>query len=113
MASLITVVAVALVIAAAALWFKRRRVSSCLLMTFPATLCIMALVDLSGGAARIGQAAFESDLKQLAYVFCLLLLCLLAALRPSWGWLFWAAWAFSALVCGVLVYLAFFWKVFS
>jgi hypothetical protein len=114
MATVLTVFAVVLLVAAAVLEFTRkRRLAGWLLVTFPALMCGAGLLDISGGVERIGRAAFESDLKQLAYISFLFLLCVFAALRPNWGWLFWTAWAFSALVCGVLVYLAFFWHVFG
>jgi hypothetical protein len=114
MASALAVVAVGLLILAAALEFtKKRKVSGWLLVPLPAFMCAAALVDLSRGEQKIGAAAFESDLKQLVFIVFLLLLCLLATLHPRWRWLFWLAWAFNAMFCGVLVYLAFFWKVFS
>jgi hypothetical protein len=47
------------------------------------------------------------------YVLVLLVLSVFAALRPKWPWLFWIAWAPSGFICGILVYLAFFWKVFN
>ena len=114
MATVLTVLAVVLVVAAAVLEFtSKRRVSGWLLVPFPALMCGAGILDLSRGVERIGRAAFESDLKQLAYLFFLFLLCVFAALRPNARWLFWTAWAFSALVCGALVYLAFFWHVFG
>lgn len=114
MATVLTVLAVILLVTAAVLEFTRkRRLAGWLLVAFPALMCGAGLLDISGGVERIGRASFESDLKQLAYIFFLFLLCVFAALRPNWRWLFWTAWAFSALVCGVLVYLAFFWHVFS
>jgi cell division protein FtsW (lipid II flippase) len=114
MASAIAILTIGLLIIAAAFEFtKKRKVSGWLLVPLPAFLCAGALLDLSRGAEKIGAGAFESDLKQLVYLVFLLLLCLLVALRPRWRWLFWTAWTFSALVCGILVYLAFFWKVFS
>lgn len=114
MASAIAFVAVGVLILAAAFEFtKMRKVSGWLLVPFPAFLCAAALADLSRGEEKIGAAVFESDLKQLVFVVFLLLLCLLAALRPHWRWLFWTGWAVSAMICGVLLYLVFFWKVFS
>ena len=91
----------------------RRRLSCWLLLLFPTILCVAALADLARGSARIGLAAFESDEKQLAILLCFLAVSGIAAFRPGWRWLFWAAWVLNALVCGVLIYLAFFWKVFS
>jgi hypothetical protein len=91
----------------------RRRLSCWLLGLIPASLCAACLVDIGHGAAKIGESAYQGDEKQLLYCLCFLLLSVVAALRPHWRWLFWIAWAFNALICGVLVYLAFFWKVFS
>ena len=114
MASVLTIFATVLLVTAAVLEFTRKRtLSGWLLVPFPAAMCAAGLLDLSRGVARIGRAAYESDLKQLAYIFFLLLVTVFAALRPNARWLFWLAWTFSALVCGALVYLAFFWHVFS
>jgi hypothetical protein len=114
MAHVLVAIGVALGVAAAVLEFTSKRgLSGWLLVPFPALMCGAGLLDLSRGAEKIGRAAFESDLKQLAYLFFLLLLSVFAALRPNARWLFWIAWAFSAVVCGALVYLAFFWHVFS
>ncbi|HLY41644.1 MAG TPA: hypothetical protein VKR52_10535 [Terracidiphilus sp.] len=105
---------VALLVAAVALRVMRNRTVACwLLVLFPALFCALLLKDLAGGMARLGQAAFESDQKQLLYSFFLLALSLTSALRSNWAWLFWIAWIFNAAVCGILVYLEFFWKVFS
>lgn len=113
MAHVLVAIAVVLVVAAAVLEFtSKRRLSGWLLVPLPALMCGGGLLDFSRGAEKIGRAAFESDLKQLAYLF-FLLLSVFAALRPNARWLFWTAWALSALVCGALVYLAFFWHVFS
>jgi len=114
MAHFIAVLVIVLLVGTAIFQLTGRRGLSCwLLAIFPASLCAGCLIDLARGAAKIGEGAYESDKKQLLYCLCFLLLTVAAALRPQWKWLFWIAWAFNALVGGVLVYLAFFWKVFS
>ncbi len=114
MTSLLVVVVAALLLVAAGLHIAKNRALPCwLLVPFPLIGCAAALVEISRGPNGIGEAAFKSDQKQLGYLAVLLLVSLLAALRPQWAWLFWLAWAFNALVCGILVYVAFFWKVFS
>jgi hypothetical protein len=114
MAAVLTFAAMVFLVAAAVLEFTRKRgIGGWLLVPFPALMCSAGLIDLSRGVEKIGRAAFESDLKQLAYLFFLFLLCVFAALRPNARWLFWTAWAFSALVCSALLYLVFFWHVFS
>jgi len=103
-----------LVFACAVLHLTRRRVLACwLLAMFPAALCVGLIFDLSHSAARLGQASYRSDLRTLPYLLGFLIITLLAALRPRWGWLFWIAWLFSALICAVVVFLTYFWKVFS
>jgi hypothetical protein len=103
-----------LLIACAALTFTRRRaLSSWLLVMFPAAFCFALLFDISHGVAKLGLASYHSDLRALPYVLAFLAVTLLGALRPNWRWLFWLIWLFSALLCGVIVYLTFFWKVFS
>ncbi len=107
-------IVVALLVGTAALQLTgRRRLSCWLLALFPATLCVACILDILRGAAKIGESAFESDRKQLVYCLVFLAISVFAALRPQWKSLFWLAWVFGALVCGILVYLAFFWKVFS
>jgi hypothetical protein len=106
--------AVVLVLACAVLHFTRRRQLACwLLAIFPATLCVALLFDLAHGAAKLGQASYNSDIRTLPYLLGFLVITLLSALRPRWGWLFWIGWAFSAFVCAVVVFLTYFWKVFS
>ena len=114
MASLFVIVSVVLLIAAAVLQFtKQKRLGGWLLVVLPASFCIAGIADVAHGARYLGEGAYESDLKELAYVLVLLLVTVLAAF-DSWArWLFWVAWVLNAAVCGVLVYLAFFWKVFS
>src|SRR5271166_4763168 len=104
MTSVIVPILCGLVVAAAVFHLLGRRVPGCwLLALFPAALCCGALVDLSGGARQIGQAAFESDKRQLPFFLFLLALSLLAAIRPRWPLLFWAAWVISACICAIMV----------
>lgn len=111
--SIIPVVVLPVIVAAVLHITGKRAVGCWLLAIFPASACAAALYDLSLGSTRIGLAAFESDQKQLVFCVLLLALTLFAALRPRWPWLFWIAWMPNLCVCAVLVYLAFFWKVFS
>lgn len=106
--------AVILVLACAVLHFTRRRNLACwLLFIFPAALCLGLFLDLSHGAAKLGEASYRSDLRTLPYLLAFLLISLLTALRPKWGWLFWITWVFSAVICAIVVFLTYFWKVFS
>jgi len=114
MESSLVLVFAAVLIGAAALQIAGKRSFSCwLLVPFPAFSVVFGLFALADAPSRLGQAAFESDVKQVAFLAVLLLLSLASALRRKWRWLFWVAWIANALVCGVLVYLALFWKVFS
>ena len=114
MASLFVIVSVAVLLTAAVLQFTRqRRLGGWLLVVLPASFCIAGLADVAHGARYLGEGAYESDLKELAYSLVLLLVTILAAFDRWARWLFWVAWMLNAAVCGVLVYLAFFWKVFS
>ena len=114
MASLVVPFVIALLIAIAVMHATGRRAFACwLLVIFPAALCGACLVDLARGPAQLGEAAFKSDQKQLLYCLALLAMNLLAALRAKSSWLFWVSWLLDAAVCGILVYLVFFWKVFS
>jgi hypothetical protein len=114
MPSLIVPVAAFVLLAAAILQGMRKRVLACwLLAPFPALMCIGILRDLARGPGQLGQGAFASDQKQLALCAVLLGMSLLPALRPVRWWLFWVAWLLNAAVMGVLIYLVFFWKVFS
>ena len=54
-----------------------------------------------------------SDQKQLAVALVMLAISIFAALRAQWRWLFWIEWFLNGIVCGMLIYLVFFWKVFS
>ena len=115
MASLLVPVLIALLVAAAALHVMRsrqaRRVAARAFFLPPFA---PALSWTSPKAPRaLGQGAFEGDQKQLVYCFFFLALSLTAALCPKWPWLFRIAWVIDAWVCGILVYLAYFWKVFN
>lgn len=106
--------AVILVFVCAVLHFTHRRKLACwLLVAFPVALCLGLFVDLAHGATRLRQASYNSDLRTLPYLLGFLFITVLAALRPKWGWVFWIAWLFSALVCALVVFLTYFWKVFS
>ena len=114
MAAIFCWFSVILVFACAVLFFMHRRKLACwLLVIFPAALCIGLFLDLAHGAAKLGEASYRSDLRTLPYLLGFLLVTLAAALRPKWGWLFWLAWLFSAFVSAVVVFLTYFWKVFS
>jgi len=78
-----------------------------------AALSLGLFLDLAHGATKLGRASYSSDLRTLPYLLGFLVITLLAAFRPKWGWLFWIAWLFSAFVCAVVVFLTYFWKVFS
>jgi hypothetical protein len=91
----------------------RRRLVCWLLALVPASLCAGCLVDLARGVAKIGEGAYQGDLKQLAYCLAFLAVAEFAAFRQQWRWLFWIAWVLAAFISGILVYLAFFWNVFS
>ena len=114
MATVIVPLLIVLLIAAVVLHLMGKRSLGCwLVVLFPASLCAVALLDHAKGPVQLGLASYQSDQKQLAYCLAILALSLLAALRPKWWWLFWVSWTLNAIVCGMLVYLAFFWKVFS
>jgi hypothetical protein len=105
---------VVLLIAAAALHVMGRRSVGCwLLVIFPTIACVVALAELAGGPQQIGQSAYASDERELGYISVVLVLGLLAAVRPKWPWPFWIVWVLNGTACAALVYLAFFWKVFS
>jgi len=106
--------AVVLVLASAVLHFTRLRTLACwLLALLPALLCVGLLMDLAKGAQKLGQASYQSDLKTLLPLTGFLALAVFAAVKPKWGWIFWIAWVLGSLVCAVVVFLTYFWKVFS
>ena len=114
MAAIFCWLAVILVFVCAVLRFTNRNILACwLLVIFPAALSLGLFVDLAHGVVKLGQASYNSDLRTLPYVLGYLVITLLAAFRPKWGWLFWIAWLFSAFICAVVVFLTYFWKVFS
>jgi hypothetical protein len=106
--------AIVLLLVCAALFFTPLRKLGCwLLVIFPAVLCAGLLKDLAKGAQKMGQASYQSDLKTLLPLVGFLAITLFAAVRPRWGWAFWIAWILNALVCAIVVFLTYFWKVFS
>jgi hypothetical protein len=113
-AALFCWLAIALLIVCAVLFFTKLRTLGCwLLALFPAALDIGILIDMSHGTSKLGQAGYSSDERILPFFLALLLITVLAAIRPRWGWLFWIAWFFNALFCALAVFLTFFWKMFS
>ncbi len=114
MATLFCWFTIVLLLACAVLEFTRWRVIATRLLTlFPAALCFSLLFDLVKGASKLGQAAYNTDLRTLPFLLGFLALAVLAALRPSWRWLFWLTWIISAVFCAIAIYLTFFWHVFS
>jgi hypothetical protein len=114
MGAFLTIVVIALLLAAAALHITGRpRVAGWLLVVFPAFLCLAYLRDLAKGPRILGVAPFQSDQKQLVVAFFMLAVSIFAAFRTRWRWLFWLEWLLNGIACGMLVYIVFFWKVFS
>ncbi len=114
MGALLTFVVIALLLAAAALHITGRpRLAAWLLVIFPGFLCLAYLRDLARGPRILGLAAFQSDQKQVVVAFLMLALSILVPLRTQWRWLFWTEWFLNSIACGMLVYLVFFWHVFS
>ena len=114
MSALLAILVVVVLLLAAALQLKaRRRIACWLLAVFPALACLAYVRDLILGPQGLGMAASESDRKQFFAALVLFVVSVFAALRPQWRWLFWIEWILNAIACGVLVYLVFFWKVFS
>jgi hypothetical protein len=114
MGALLAIFVIVILLVAAALQLAARRRFACwLLAIFPAFACVAYLRDLSQGPQHTGLATYQSDQKQLGAALLLFAISFVAAVRPQWRWLFWIEWIFNAIACGVLVYLAFFWKVFS
>lgn len=106
--------AIILLVACAVLQFTSRRALGCrLLVLFPGSICFTLLLDISHGVQGLGQASYHSELHALPYPFAFLVVAILAAFRPNWRWLFWSIWLISAAIVAVMVYLTFFWKVFS
>jgi hypothetical protein len=114
MGAFLTIVVIALLLVAAALQLRGKRSLSCwLLVVFPGFLCLAYLHDLAKGPGALGISAFQSDQKQLVVALFMLTVSIFAAFRTQWRWLFWLEWILNGIVCGMLVYLVFFWKVFS
>ncbi len=114
MESLFCWFAIVLLVACAVLEFTRWRViGTWLLVLFPAALCLALLLDIAHGVGKLGQAAYNTDLRTLPFLLGFLAVSVLAALRPGWRWLFWIEWLIGAVLCSVAVYLTFFWHVFS
>lgn len=114
MATLFCWSAIILLVACAVLEFTRWRIiGTWLLVLFPAALCSALLTDLAHGVRKLGQAGYNGDLRTLPFLLGFLAIAVLAALRPTWRWLFWIVWVIGALFCSIAVYLTFFWHVFS
>ena len=114
MATLFSWFAITLLVVCAVLEFTRWRVTGTrLLVLFPAVLSLSLLFDLAHGVSKLGQAAYNSDLRTLPFLLAFLAIAVLASLRPAWRWLFWIVWLIAATLCSIAVYLTFFWKVFS
>ncbi len=114
MGAFLTIIVLALLLAAAGLQLAGKRSVGCwLLVLFPGFLCLAYLRDLSKGPRVLGLGAFQGDEKQLLVALCMLAVSIFAAFRTQWRWLFWLEWLLNGIVCGMLVYLVFFWKVFS
>ncbi len=106
--------AIVLLVVCAVLEFTRWRVlGTRLLILFPAALCFGLLLDLAHGPSKPSQASYHTDLRTLPFLLAFFAIAALAALRPTWRWLFWIVWLIAALICSIAVYLTFFWKVFS
>jgi hypothetical protein len=113
MGAVLTVIVVALLLSAAGLQIAgKRRLSCWLLVIFPGFLCLAYARDLAQGPARLGMGAYQSDQKQLLVALGMLAFSILAAFGSRWRWLFWLEWFLNGIVCGMLIYLVFFWKVF-
>jgi hypothetical protein len=114
MGAFLTIVVIALLLAAAALHLTGHpRLAAWLLVIFPGFLCLAYLHDLAKGSRILGLAAFQGDEKQLVVACFMLAVSIFAAFRTQWRWLFWTEWFLNGIACGMLVYLVFFWHVFS
>jgi len=110
----LAVIVIALLLVAAALHLiGKPRASAWLLVIFPAFLCLAYIRELLQGPQRLGLAAYASDQKQLIVALAMLAFSIFVAFRTRWRWLFWLEWILNGIACGMLVYLVFFWKVFS
>jgi hypothetical protein len=114
MGAFLSVIVLALLLAAAGLRVaKKARVACWLMVVFPSFLCLAYLRDLAQGPSVLGAAAYVSDQKQLAVALVMLAISIFAAWRAQWRWLFWIEWFLNGIVCGMLIYLVFFWKLFT
>lgn len=114
MAPLVLAIVIVFTIVAAAFHAIGYRVPGCwLLVLSAASLCIGIIRDLCLGVRQIGQAAIDDDHNHLMFCLVLLVLSLLATLRTNWLWFFWIVLTLNTMVCAVLLYIVFFWKVFS
>lgn len=114
MAVLFCWLAIVLVIGTGILHFTRMRKLACqLLVLLPVSLCIGLLLDLAKGRQKLGEGGYHSDLQTLFPLIGFLAVAVFSALHPKWGWAFWIAWTLSFIVCAVIVFLTYFWKVFS
>jgi hypothetical protein len=114
MGAALAILVIALLLAAAALQLLGKLRSSCwLLVIFPGFLCLAYLRELIQGPQRIGLATYVSDQKQIVAALGMLAFSVFVAFRTRWRWLFWLEWILNGIACGMLVYLVFFWKVFS
>lgn len=112
--SLFATALVALWAASALLWFTRGRAIAGWLLTFlPASFVFLSVAEILKGKASLGRGTFETDERQLWFSLATLAVCVLSAVKWRWRWSFWAIWICTGLVCAVIVYLTFFWKVFS
>jgi hypothetical protein len=106
--------AIVLLLASAILFFTSfRRVGGWLLVLFPLSLDVGILLDMAHGIQKLGQAGYNSDERILPVFIALLIITVVAAMRPRWWWLFWICWLLNAIFCAIAVFLTFFWKVFS
>jgi hypothetical protein len=92
---------------------RKRSLACWLLVLFPASLCARLLLDLARGAQKLGEASYHTDLRVLPYLLVFLAITVLAALRPTWRWLFWITWLITLPICAAIAFLTFFWKVGS
>jgi hypothetical protein len=113
-ASLLAIACIALWLASAILRLTQGRVVAGWPLTFlPASMCVSSVLALSQGKAALGRAGFETDLRVLLYCLAALGLSVFSAIQWKLRWLFWTIWVCSGLFCALIVYLVFFWKVFS
>ena len=113
-ASLFAIACVALWLASALLRMMRRGVFAGWPLTFlPGSACFRYVAELSRGGTALSLVPSASNQSQLLISLASLGLSVLSAVQWGWRWLFWTVWICNGLVCAVIVYLVFFWKVFS